>query len=90
MQQDPGLSFEYLIFTIESVADFLKARENSWHKPGTIVAIHDPGLLVVENAQPRPDHRTQDVAVVSLGNARVVMGVLNRTNRIPARYATSM
>ena len=82
--------YDQLVFTTEDVADFVAARETIWHKPGTVVSIDIAGLLVVEDAQPRPDQPTRDIAVVSLGNARVVMGVLNRANRIPQRYAATM
>jgi len=85
-----SVSYDQFVFTTESVADFVEARETIWHKPGTIVDLDVAGLMVVENAQPRADQPTRDVAVVSLGNARVVMGVLNRAERIPPRYAATM
>ena len=85
-----SLTYDQLVFTTESVEDFVAARETVWHKPGNIVELDVAGLMVVENAQPRPDQPTRDVAVVSLGNARVVMGVINRDDRLPARYAATM
>jgi hypothetical protein len=82
--------YDQLVFTTEDVADFVVARETIWHRPGTVVSLDVTGLLVVEDAQPRADQPTRDIAVVSLGNARVVMGVINRANRIPQRYAATM
>lgn len=82
--------YDQLVFTTEDVADFVVARETIWHRPGTVVSLDVTGLLVVEDAQPRADQPTCDIAVVSLGNARVVMGVINRAARIPARYAATM
>lgn len=80
--------FDQLVFTTESVADYLEARENSWHRPGEIVRLELPGLLIVEKAQPSARQPTRDIVVVSLGDARVVMGVINRKDRI--RFAKSM
>ncbi|MDB5716506.1 MAG: hypothetical protein JWO15_3903 [Sphingomonadales bacterium] len=85
-----SVTYDQLVFTTESVADFVEARDTIWHKPGSIVDLDIAGLMVVENAQPRADQPTRDVAVVSLGNARVVMGVLYRKERVPARYAAEM
>ncbi len=80
--------FDQLVFTTESVADYIKARENSWHRPGDIARIEMPGLLIVENAQPTLRQPTPDIVVVSLGDARVVMGVINREGRM--RFAQTM
>jgi hypothetical protein len=65
--------FAQLAFTTETVDDFRNARKQ-WHKGGS-VSLNEGGLLIVEDAQPRPHQKTRDIAVVSLGNARVVMGV---------------
>ena len=65
--------FAQLAFTTETVDDFRNARKQ-WHKAGS-ASLNEGGLLIVEDAQPRPYQKTRDIAVVSLGNARVVMGV---------------
>ena len=65
--------FDQLVFTTESVDDFREARKQ-WYKAGR-ASLNEGGLLIVEDAQPRPYQKTRDIAVVSLGNARVVMGV---------------
>ncbi len=62
-----------LVFTTESVDDFREARKQ-WYRAGR-ASQNEGGLLIVEDAQPRPYQKTRDVAVVSLSNARVVMGV---------------
>jgi len=85
-----AVDYDQLVFTTESVADFVAARETLWHKPGTVTELDIAGILVVEDAQPRPDQPTRDIAVVSLGDARVVMGVTDRSPRIPIRYASTM
>ncbi len=83
-----AVTFDQLVFTIERVEDFIEAREQAWHRPGHI-AVHDPGgLLVIEDAQPRVRQPTRDIVVVSLGDARVVMGVINRHGG--NRYAETM
>jgi hypothetical protein len=79
---------DQLIFTLETVEDYAEAREHVWHRPGH-VATHDVGgLLVIEDAQPRATQPTRDIVVVSLGDARVVMGVIDRRSR--NRYAETM
>lgn len=85
------VSIDQIAFTTESVEDFYNARETLWSGIGTIKAHEDPGLLVIERAQPRAGQPTRDIAVVSLGYARAVMGVLNpvRDDEIP-RFAPRM
>ncbi len=63
-----------IAFTGETVDDFREARSQKWWKAGR-VRESEPGLLRVEDAQPRPDQRTRDILVVSFGAARAVMGV---------------
>lgn len=85
------VSIDQIAFTTESVEDFHNARETLWSGIGTIKIHEDPGLLVIERAQPRAGQPTRDIAVVSLGYARAVMGVLNpdRADEIP-RFAPRM
>lgn len=85
------VSIDQLAFTTESVEDFYKARDNLWSGIGAIKIHEEPGLLVIERAQPRAGQPTRDVVVVSLGYARAVMGVLtpNRVDELP-RYASRM
>jgi hypothetical protein len=83
-----AVNCDQLAFTLESVEDYATAREHKWHKPGHI-ANHEPGgVLVIEDAQPHQLQPTRDIAVVSLGDARVVMGVINREGR--NRFAETM
>jgi hypothetical protein len=83
-----AVSCDQLVFTLETVEDYAAAREHVWHRPGH-VATHDAGgLLVVEDAQPRATQPTRDIVVVSLGDARVVMGVIDRHGR--NRFAEAM
>ncbi|HEY0234403.1 MAG TPA: hypothetical protein VGC86_05030 [Afipia sp.] len=78
-------------FTIESVADFMDAREKYWSKVGTVRIYEPPGLLVIENAKPREMQPIRDVVVVSLGYARAVIGVMNPDPAAPTpRYARYM
>jgi hypothetical protein len=85
------ISIGQIAFTTESVEDFVNARLSDWTAPGTVKVYEEPGLLVVEGAQPRAGQRTRDIAVISLGYARAVMGVLNprRDEQLP-RYASRM
>lgn len=83
-----AVSLDQLVFTLETVEDYAEAREQLWHRPGHI-ATHDPGgLLVIEDAQPLARQPTRDIVVVSLGDARVVMGVIDRGSR--NRFAETM
>ncbi len=59
-----------------------------WHRPGSIVRLEEAGLLIVEDAQPHRLQPTRDIIVVSLGDARVVMGVINREDK--TRFAKTM
>lgn len=79
---------DQLVFTLETVEDYAEAREHVWHRPGRVAAHDAGGLLVIEDAQPRAKQPTRDIVVVSLGDARVVMGVIDRRNR--NRYAETM
>jgi hypothetical protein len=63
-----------IALTTETIEDFRDARNGSWWKAGK-TRQSEPGLLWIEDAQPRPDQRTRDIIVVSLGTARAVMGV---------------
>lgn len=69
-------SIQELCFTAETVEDFVSARLQCWHRPGEIERYEESGLLIVAQAQPRPNQPTRDIAVVSLGHARVVLGVV--------------
>ncbi|MGN6117499.1 MAG: hypothetical protein ACTHN2_18505, partial [Nitrobacter sp.] len=58
---------------------------------------NEPGLLVIEDAQPRQGQRTRDIIVISLGASRVVMGVEMKPGAPPlahgdatCRYAPTM
>lgn len=77
-----------LAFTLESVEDYAEAREQKWHRPGHVKIYEPGGMLLIEDAQPRATQPTRDIVVVSLGSARVVMGVLEREGRI--RFAETM
>ncbi len=83
-----SVAFDQLVFTTESVVDFMEARDKLWHRPGTVVRLELPGLLIVEDAQPHQLQPTRDVIIVSLGDAQVVMGVINREGRL--RFAKTM
>lgn len=83
-----AVSYDQLAFTLEEVADFVAARDTVWHRPGTVKTLEMAGLLVVEDAQPQALQPTRDIVVVSLGDARVVMGVIDREGR--SRFAETM
>ncbi|MBR1219860.1 hypothetical protein JQ557_17765 [Bradyrhizobium sp. U87765 SZCCT0131] len=68
------VSANQIAFTGETVDDFREARTGKWWKAGRM-RLNEPGLLRIEDAQPRPDQRTRDIIVVSFGSARAVMGV---------------
>lgn len=77
-----------IAFTIESIADFVEARERFWSKAGLIRIYDPPGLLVVEDAKPREMQPVRDIVVVSLGSARAVMGVMQPDHTaLSPRYA---
>jgi hypothetical protein len=83
-----AVAYDQLAFTLEPVDDFVAARETLWHRPGTVATFETGGLLIVEDAQPRALQPTRDIVVVSLGDARVVMGVIDRRGR--NRFAETM
>jgi hypothetical protein len=67
------VSIAQIRFTTEGVDDFRAARPQ-WYKGGG-VSVSEPGLLVIEDAQPKSYQKQRDIVVVSLGYARAVMGV---------------
>jgi len=83
-----AVTCDQLAFTLESVEDYAEAREHKWHRPGHVHTYEPGGLLLIEDAQPRALQPTRDVVVVSLGGARVVMGVIDREGR--HRFAETM
>lgn len=50
-----------------------------------MIRINEPGLLVIEEAQPRPGQRTRDIVIVSLGATRCIMGVEIKPGAPPLR-----
>jgi hypothetical protein len=85
-----------IAFTSELVDDFREARAKLWYRAG-VYRINEPGLLVIEDAQPRPGQRTRDIVVISLGPTRIVMGVEIKPGAPPLvagssiqRYAPTM
>lgn len=85
-----------IAFTGETVDDFREARTSKWWKAGKLRQ-NEPGLVRIEEAQPRPDQRTRDIIVVSFGSARAVMGVEIKPGAPPLkpgdatnRYAPAM
>ncbi|WP_206538722.1 hypothetical protein [Afipia sp. P52-10] len=90
------VSVAQIAFTSEPVEDFREARLKRWFRAGA-VKVNEPGLLVIEDAQPRPGQRTRDVIVIGLGATRVVMGVEIKPGAPPlaagsalCRYAPTM
>jgi hypothetical protein len=85
------LAIDQIAFTTESVEDFHDARETQWTGVGTIKIYEEGGLLLIEKAQPRAGQPTRDIAIISLGHARAVMGVLkpDKSAELP-RYAARM
>lgn len=81
-----------LAFTTEGVEDFYAARQTYWHRVGKVQRHDEHGLLIVQQAQPKANQPTRDIIVVSLGHARVVLGVLPGTASHPnlPRYAKTM
>ncbi|MBX9711957.1 MAG: hypothetical protein K2X60_13070 [Xanthobacteraceae bacterium] len=85
------VKIDQIAFTIESIADFVEAREKFWSKAGLIRIYDPPGLLVVEDARPCVAQPVRDILVVSLGNACAVMGVMNPDHAaLTPRYARLM
>ena len=90
------MSVQQIAFTSELVDDFREARAKRWYRAG-VYRINEPGLLVIEDAQPRPGQRTRDIVVISLGPTRIVMGVEIKPGAPPMvagssiqRYAPTM
>lgn len=83
---------EAIAFTTETVEDFVGARHRSWHRSGEVEKYEAGGLLVVKNAQPQANQPTRDIAVISLGSVRAVIGVLPNPDIDPLypRYAARM
>jgi hypothetical protein len=84
-----------IAFTTEQVDDFRQARRR-WIHAGH-ATVDEPGLLILEDAQPQYGQPTRDMIVVSLGGSRAVMGVHIRANAPPLpsgnvlnRYAPTM
>jgi hypothetical protein len=67
------VTISQIAFTGETVDNFRDARTTVWWKAGKLRQ-NEPGLLRIEEAQPRPDQRTRDIIVVSFGGSRAVMG----------------
>jgi hypothetical protein len=86
------VTIDELVFTSETVEDFMMARERLWHRGGEIERYEPQGLLIVSRAQPKIRQPSRDVVVVSLFHARVVLGVLPTASVDPAfpRYAATM
>jgi hypothetical protein len=70
------ITIEELVFTSETVEDFVLARERLCHHRGNVERYEAQGILVVSEAQPKISQLVRDSVVVSLFYARVVMGVL--------------
>ncbi len=78
-----------IAFTSELVDDFREARAKKWYRAGGF-RINEPGLLVIEDAQPRPGQRTRDIVVISLGPTRIVMGVEIKPGAPPLASGSSI
>ncbi len=78
------VSINQIAFTSELVNDFREARAKKWFRAGSL-RINEPGLLVIEEAQPRPGQRTRDIVIVSLGATRCIMGVEIKPGAPPLR-----
>jgi len=48
---------QQIAFTSELVDDFREARAKKWYRAG-VYRINEPGLIVIEDAQPRPRSRS--------------------------------
>ena len=68
------VGIQQIAFTSETIDVFREARVRKWWKAG-MLRLNEPGLLRIEDAQPRPDQRTRDIIVVSFGGARIIMGI---------------
>ena len=78
------VSISQIAFTSEPVDDFREARSRRWLRAGRL-RNNEPGLLIIEEAQPRPGQRTRDIVVVSLGATRCIMGVEIKPDAPPLR-----
>jgi hypothetical protein len=78
------VSISQIAFSSEPVEDFRESRAKRWFRAGAI-RINEPGLLVIEEAQPRPGQRTRDIVIVSLGATRCIMGVEIKPGAPPLR-----
>lgn len=67
------VSINHIAFTTEQVDDFRQARLR-WVRAGRM-RVDEPGLIIIEQAQPKHGQPTRDMVVVSLGSSRAVMGV---------------
>jgi hypothetical protein len=86
------VAIDELVFTSETVEDFVTAREHLWHHGGDVERYEAQGVLILSKAQPELRQPARDIAVVSLFYARVVMGVLPTATVDPMlpRYAATM
>jgi hypothetical protein len=78
------VSIAQIAFTSEPVEDFREARSRRWFRAG-VIRNNEPGLLIIEEAQPRGGQRTRDIVVVSLGATRCVMGIEIKPGAPPLR-----
>src|SRR4051794_9890782 len=60
------VTIDELVFTSETVEDFMMARERLWHRGGEVERYEAPGVLVVSGAQPEVRQPSRDIVVVSL------------------------
>jgi hypothetical protein len=86
------VTIDELVFTSETVEDFVIARETIWHRGGDVVRYEAQGILILSKAQPKLRQPARDIAIVCLFYARVVMGVLPTAFVDPnfPRYASTM
>ena len=89
------VSINHIAFTTEQVDDFRQARLG-WVRAGRM-RVDEPGLLIIEQAQPKHGQPTRDMVIVSLGGSRAVMGIQIATGAPPfvsgsalCRYAPTM
>jgi hypothetical protein len=90
------VSIDQIAFVGETVDDFREARKRKWFRAGSLRK-NEPGLLVIEDAQPRQGQRTRDIIVISLGPTRIVKGIEIKPGAPPlapgdaiCRYALAM
>ncbi len=89
------VSIDHIAFTTEQVDDFRQARLR-WIRVGRL-RVDEPGLMIIDQAQPRHGQPTRDIVIVSLGGSRAVMGINIAPGAPPfasgsalCRYATTM